>query len=473
MEKLFAIVCVMLAFGAFAAEQKHSWFDMDIGDIGTPSRIWPADGSNYEAHLCVVTNTSLGEYAADERCIRVHADDDAMSVLPEKAAEIGALRKNCVNAVVRMEPFDANDLPEIPDGAKTAVIAAASGSDTNFWVAAGVEDLGWVDTGVSADVTAEVTVEITFKDSGDALTTVWTFNGEDQFERTIAKAATLNGVAFTGNGDILDCWGDSEDLGNLATFRIVGFPVDAIAVTVTNSAGEVIELSAAEDYKYLKDETVGITYVITNGWVFTDDGASIRSESHTISNSVDNYEYVAMNGRGIRDVDIGPVDGWFVVSPSDEGDLELVGRYATLEEAMDAQKGYTCLKSGYSSTQREIVVAEDGKSITINGGDPIPVKDHYQFIPYGDTGIPGLLIADGEKRITSIAESSTDPTAMIIGTIENSVPGFSYSVLYADDLYFSVGLGATEPIPGTGKKLELLAPKGDNGKRFYCIDIFD
>lgn len=471
MKKSIAITGMMLAFGVFAAEQKHSWFDMDIGDIGTPSRTWPADGSNYEAHLCVVTNTSLGEYVADEQCIRVRAEEDAMSVLPEKAAEIGALRKNCVNAVVRMEPFDANDLPEIPDGAKTAVIAAASGSDTNFWVAAGVEELRWVDTEVSADVTAEVTVKITFKDSGDALTTVWTFNGVDQFERTIAKAATLNGVAFTGNGDILDCWGDYEDLGNLATFRIVGYPADAIAVTVTNSAGEVIKMSADEDYRYLKDETIGISYVLTNGWVFTDDGAVTRSESHTISNAVDNYEYVAMNGRGIRDVDIGPADGWFVVCPSDEGDLELLGRYATLAEALAAQKGYTCLKSGYSSEAREITVAEDGKSITIDGV-VIQVKAHYQFVPFGDTGMPGLLIADGEKRITSFAENPEDSTEMIVGTIENSVPGFSYCVRYADDLDF-MEFEETAPVDGNGEKLKLIAPKGDKGKRFYRIDITD
>ena len=472
MKKLIAAICMMLAFGAFAAEQKHSWFDMDIGDIGTSSRVWPIDGSNYEAHLCVVTNTSLGEYVAGESPrIRIQTGDDSMSVLPESTAEIGALRRNCINAVVRMEPYDANDLPEVPEGAKTAVIAVVSGSDTNFWVAAGLDNLSWTNTQVQADVTEDVTVEIVFKDSETALTTEWKFNGVDEFNCSIAKVAALNGVTFSGSGDIVDCWGDSEDAGNLATFRIVGFPADAIAVTVTNSAGEVIELSAAEDYKYMKDETVGITYVLTNGWVFTDGGASFRSESHTISNSFDNYEYVAMNGRGIRDVDIGPVDGWFVVSPSENGDLEFVGRYATLEAAMSAQKGYTCLMSGYSSAKREITVADDGKSITINGTQ-IPVKDHYQFISY-DIGMPGLIIADGEKRITSIAESSTDPTVMIIGTIENSVPSFSYSVFYADDLEFSEDPGATEPIPGTGGKLELVAPKGDKGKRFYCIDITD
>ena len=87
--------------------------------------------------------------------------------------------------------------------------------------------------------------------------------------------------------------------------------------------------------------------------------------------------------------------------------------------------------------------------------------------------MPMLLINDGEADITSVREDETNAALMSIGSVLSTFSGFDYSVIYADDVGFTEGLGETEPVNGDGGKLELKAPKGDAGKRFYRIRITD
>ena len=458
MKKSAVILSAVLSTGVFAAEQKHSWFDTDIGEIPSETRNWPVDGSNYEAYLCHVTNTAAATFA-DGRLV-VNAEEP-MTVVPNEAAMINDFSYARVSAVMKMTPFDVTGVPEVPEGAKTAVIAVASGAETNFWVAAGTETLFWTNTQVSADVTREVGVEISFTYCADGVATEWIFDGESRFSCKSIRAAELRGVAFRGVGELSSCWGDAQAYGDLVDFFITGIPEEVI-VSVTTTNGTELAKTELGVYRYLSGGTVRLAFALPSGWRYCEDGASVWEDSIV---RLAEGGYVPYGGRGIFDTDIGPTDYWMSV-PWD-GPVE---RFATLDEAMAAMKHYRALESCYSESPRVITVAEDGKTITVDGVVKA-AKPRYHYVSFD--GMPVSMIDEGEAEITSVRENGTDATLMSIGSVPNTFSGFDYSVIYADDVGFTEGLGETEPVRGDGGKLELAAPKGDKGRRFYRISITD
>lgn len=466
-------VVIAIAITAFAAEQKHSWFDLDVGEIGiNPSRVWPTDGSDYEAYMCVLTNTAAASFA-DSRISFVA--DEPMTVVPEAKAAISDFEYVQVEATVKMEPFLEADVPDVPEGAKTAAIAVISGSATNFWVAAGTDELFWTNTCISADVSEDVNVNIMFNNGADSVVTKWTFNNNEVFTCKIDKVSELHQVAFQGTGEITSCWGDAEQFGNPVHFYLDNVTKDVI-VTVTTTNGDVIAKTGIGDYIYLSGGTVNLSFTVPDGWRFFD-GAL---EWNDVITNLEDGGYVPKfdfgweeKYEGIADIDVGPVNGW-MVQRSGEFGSEFVGRFAALDDALAALKDGCGLMACYSESGHTIVIPEDGGAVEIDG-ETYSAREHYLYINIGyeESPLPMLVIDPEEATITSIKEDETDPTSLSIGSILDTFSGFDYSVIFADDLEFTEDCGETESFKGTGEKLELKAPKGDKGRRFYRIRITD
>lgn len=425
--------------------------------------MWPEGGGDYLATGCTVTNTSSAAFS-DGR-IRVDSDSP-LSVVAENPAEITDVYYARVSSTMKFEPFAAGELPPVPAGAKTAVIAVISGADTNFWVAAGVESLSWVDTGVAADLAREVTVEVVVTYGVEYMTAEWKLDSVP-FTCRVARAPVLGGVAFSGRCDISSCWGDVDHFGDLANFFISGVP-EEVLVTITTTNGDVIARSGMNDYVYVSGGRLELSFTLPDGWRFID-GATERSD---VIDSLDAGGYTPFGGRGIMAVEIGPEDGWMLYYDGAEPLLEARFSESELEDAFSAMKDGMVLDWCYSEKDRTFRFNEDG-TVSV-GDDPRQwaAKPRYHFVDIG-IGVPSLSIDEEEATITSISRCDLDESSMSVGSVQNTFSGFGYSVIYADDLGFSEGLGETEPVKGNGGKLELVAPKGDKGGRFYRIRITD
>ena len=458
-----ASLFLLTAFGAaavFAVEQKHSWFDLDIGDMPSSTRYWPTDGSNYEAYHCFVTNTAAGVFLDNPNRIAFDAEEP-VSVIPDDVAQIDTVTYAEISVTMeKMEPFGVSDLPEVPEGAKTAAIVVDSGAETNFWVAAGAEgSLCWTNTEVAADIASQVEIKVRISYGSGETAAHWSF-GNQEFTSIIPNVRVLTGVAFRGSCELSSCWADVLTLGRLVDFWIAGIPDDVnVAVTTTN--GDELARSDLGSYHYFSGGTVNLAFSLPEGWRYADGALKWQD----VIAKLDSGEYVPFGGRGIFDTDYGPVGYWMVVPF--EGPVQ---RFAALDDALATQKDYCALMSCYSETPHEISVADDGKSITVDGVQKT-AKSRYHF--FSADGMPVLQINEEEAEITSILESAGDLTKMSIGSVLNTFEGFNYSVIFADDVGFTTGCGETEPVPGDGGKLELAAPKGENGQRFYRIRITD
>ena len=460
MKKTLAVFVALLGISGFAAEQKHSWFDLDIDDVGS-TRVWPTDGSDYEAHLCTVINTSAGAFSAERSRIFFDAEEP-MTVIPHDVAPITDISYVLVSATIKMEPFLEFDLPDVPEDAKTAVIAVDSGNATNFWVAAGTETLFWTNTQITADVNKAVEVRVSVDFGVSDIVTQWTFDGSRRFSCRAPKVAELHGVAFLGKGELSSCWGDAQAIGELVSFYLVGVP-DEVGVTVTTTNGSELVMSDFGDYKYTRGGRLVLDFSLPDGWRFSD-GREVWTEDIL---SVTDGPYIPFLPMGLSQMDFGPLGGWMTVT-YDGG----VTHFTGLDDALAATKDGIALLSCYSEVPRAVSVAADGKSLTVDGVTK-PARPHCHFDDYGD-GMAVLFIDDGEADITSISEDPEDPTMMSIGTVPNTCSGFGYSVLFADDLGFTRNLGVTLPVPGVdGEKVELKAPKGYGGSRFYKIQVVD
>jgi len=473
-KKLIAILSLAFVGSAFAAEETHNWFDTELPKIGS-SRTWPSDGSDYEGYNCTITNTAAGVYT--DGAVVIDAESP-MKVCPyvsntvyetrvPSPAQIGEEHYIDVVAEMKMEPFDASDLPEIPAEMKVGVIVVDSGDATNFWVTAGTETLYWTNTMIAADVEELLTVKVQVRTNDQHCTcTEWKLGvasqGLSDFVCTVRKITEINGVAFSGEGEIANCYGDRDKGLTFVSFWFEPIP-DEIVVTVTNASGEVIVQSGIGDYQCLDGKQVFATYSLPPNWRFYD-GSLQKSESFIVAEG----PHVPLES-GIFETDFGPENGWMTVGVDEEGNPVLIARYASLAEAVAELKDGYVLLDCYSETGHEVAVAADGSSVTIDGV-PYAVKARYHYVDV--EGVAMLEIDEAEKVITSFGESS-DPTQMSVGSILNSCPDFDYSVVYGDDVAFSENPGETEPVSGNGGKLELVAPKGENGKRFYKIRITD
>lgn len=468
MKKLFAIAAAAILLPTFGAKTIHTWFDMDIADIPSVTRNWPTDGSDYLATFCTTTNTAAGTFA-DHR-INIKAKEP-MTVITDAPAAINDATYAEITATMKMTPFLESSLPDVPEGAKTAVIAVDSGASTNFWVAAGIDELQWVDTGIAADVSRDVLVKIVSSNGVDRTYTEWTFDGTAYSQHVIAKTMKLQGVSFIGEGELSQCGGDVYNIGLAYFFQIAGVPSD-ITVVVTNAYGEEVvkgkqQLGEEIGYTYVKDSVLGLSFITPPGWPYYD-GTTLRTDIYT--NNIDNNVYTPFGGYGIIPLDYGPVNGWCVAAANADGEPEFVGRFASTADALAALKHNYGMIPYYSEFEHTVTVSGDGKSITIDEVTT-PAKERYHYLDA--EGVPMLFIDDGEADITSVREDETDAALMSIGSVLNTFSGFDYSVIYADDVGFTEGLGETEPVKGNGEKLELTAPKGDAGKRFYRIRITD
>lgn len=459
MKKTFAVFVAALGLVASAAEQKHSWFDLDIQDIGA-TRDWPTDGSDYEAYLCSVTNTAAGQFSSAPN--RVCFDTETpMAVVPNDSAPITDVSYALVSVTMKMEPFSESGLPEVPEDAKTAVIAVDSGNVTNFWVAAGAETLFWTNTLIAADLTQDVEAQVLVNFGVSDIVTQWTFGGARRFVCRAPKVAELQGVSLTGKGELLSCWGDAQAVGELVTFYLEGIP-DEVVVTVTTTNGSEIVMSDEGVYSYARGGTLNLDFSLPDGWRFSD-GREVWTD---VIVGLTEGPYVPFAPMGLSAMDFGPTGGWMTVTY--EGAVE---RFADLDDAMAALKDNVALMACYSEVPHEMTVSEDGRSLTVDGVSK-PVGPHYHFQDVGG-GLTAKFINEEEADVTSIAEDADDPTAMSVGSVAASYSGFGYSVLFADDPGFTRNVGATEPVRGNGEKLELWAPKGGNGSRFYRIIVTD
>lgn len=471
MRKLIAIASVAIMFQTFGATTFHTWFDMDIKDIsglGSGEKSWPTDGSDYTATYCIVTNTSAATFS-DKHIIM--ESDDPLVVNPDGPAAINDSSYAEITTKMRVTPFLESGLPDIPEEAKTAVIAVDSGDKTNFWVAAGLGELYWTNTLIAADVNRDIEVKIIASNSVDGVCTEWKFD-DASFMCEIPKASVLSGVTFRGEGAISECGGDVWNLGTCYFFKIDGVPSE-LSIVVTNGSGDVIYPGKNQAYQEVgytcaKDAVLGLSFFTPEGWAFWD-GTNEWTEVY--ANIIDNNVFTPCDGYGINPSDFGPIGGWAVMrSRGEDEDPEFIGRYTSTDEALSVLKDHCGLMPFYSETEHVIAVAENGSSVTIDGVE-ITAGDRYHYLDAD--GVPMLLINDGEADITSVAEDATDAAYMSIGSILNTFSGFDYSVIYADDVGFTEGLGETEPVKGNDGKLELKAPKGDAGKRFYRIRITD
>lgn len=130
----------------------------------------------------------------------------------------------------------------------------------------------------------------------------------------------------------------------------------------------------------------------------------------------------------------------------------------------EAKSGESVLPAGVTSA--DVVLAADGASFAYGGRSY--AKVHYVFRAEEDQLV--AVIAPGEAKITSAAISATGEK-FVVGTIENTVEGFSYSVEYADELGddWVVGIPA---VPGDGRTLTFEAPMSATGRqRFYRLIV--
>ena len=121
-------------------------------------------------------------------------------------------------------------------------------------------------------------------------------------------------------------------------------------------------------------------------------------------------------------------------------------------------------------TAGDVELAADGSSFAYAG--TTFAKPHYVFAVEGERLV--AKIAQAEAVIVSVSAEASE--TFTVGTVEESVVGFTYAVVYADDL-------ATPPEdwttaeetarPGTGGALTLEAPKSSVGHRFYRLRVTD
>lgn len=482
MKKSLLLIAALLGFPAFAAETVHGWFDTELPKIGgdRPSRSWPTDGSDYEGASCVITNTAAGVYR--DGAVSVSADEP-MAVCPyfqdpvtdERSHNPAAVEGEHyvdIAALIKMTPFSESDLPDIPEDAKTAVIAVDSGDCTNYWVAAGADTLYWTNTMIAADLDRAVWVKVQVR-TNDLYSTVteWNLDGS-VFSCSVVRLSQVNGVSFTGVGELSDCYAD-KDLGlRYIDFRIEPLP-EMLTLSIVDSLGAPIYPTDIGDYEVLEGRGVTVSYLVPSGWLFID-GSNVWKETFTPESETRVHQphvKYSYGGEGpIFDCHFGPVDGWMLYYNGDEGPL-LSGRYieSELGDALAAMKDGQILDYFYSEKERKFHINDNG-SLSV-GDTTWPAKEHYHFV--NSDYVVSVAINDGEADITSVKEDETDATLMSIGSVLNTFSGFDYSVIYADDVGFTGGLGETEPVKGNGGKLEFKAPKGDKGKRFYRIRITD
>ena len=481
MKKSLLLLVASLGFSAFAAETVHGWFDTELPKIGGDRqlRFWPTDGSDYEGASCVITNTAAGVY--NDGAISFSAEEP-MSVCPYMLDPVSGIRNHNPAAVegdhyvdiaafMKMTPFSESDLPEVPEGAKTAVIAVDSGDCTNFWVAAGEDTLYWTNTMIAADVDRTVWVKVQVRTNDlNSTVTEWNLDGR-VFSCNVVHLSQLNGVSFTGCGELSDCYADKDLDLRFIDFRIEPLP-EMLTLSIVDSLGAPIYPTDIGDYEVLEGREVTVSYLVPDGWLFIN-GTNVWTESFTpVSGPHEPCVKYYYGGEGpICDYHYGPVDGWMVYYEGPEGQPLLTVRYREdeLGDALAAMKDGQTLEDYYSEKDRTFYFNADG-SVTV-GDTTCPAKAHYHFVNPG-YGV-SVEINDGEADITSVREDETDAALMSIGSVLNTFSGFDYSVIYADDVGFTEGLGETEPVNGNGEKLELKAPKGDNGKRFYRIRITD
>ena len=479
MKKALLILSMFAASALTAAEQTHSWFDTELPKIWgeRQTRSWPTDGSDYEGFECVITNTAAGE-DVDERI--VFDAERPMAVCPYLEDHVtGGRRANPASvegdhtvdvfASMKLTPFPVSSLPPVPAGTKAAVIAVDEGEVTNFWVTAGVDELFWTNTLIEADVTRVVNVNVSMR-TNDVNSTVtdWTLD-RVPFHCEVTKFTQVNGVSFTGRGELANCYGDRDVGVTFVSFWFEPIPEDVI-VSVTDAFGAEIPLSSIGDYECREGATVSVVYSLPAGWRFYD-GATYREESFTVQQGPRKpmYDPEFPEVSGIMEADIGPEDGWMLLRIGEFGP-ELVGRFARLDDTLATMKDGCGLVQCYSEFGHLVEVAGDGSGIEVDG-ETYPAKDHYLYIDFD--GLPMLTIDPREAAVVSFGEDPEDPTRMSLGSVEESVPDFSYSVIWADDFFFSEDPGESEPRPGNGGRLELKAPKGDRGGRFYMIRVSD
>ena len=260
--------------------------------------------------------------------------------------------------------------------------------------------------------------------------------------------------------------------GSIDPRSMRGEAFELFTTGLTNAYGEEVvkgkqQLGEEIGYTYVKDSVLGLSFITPPGWPYYD-GTTLKTDIYV--NNIDNNVYTPFGGYGIPPIDYGPVNGWCVEAANADGEVEFVGRFASTADALAALKHNYGMIPYYSDFEHSVTVSGDGKSITIDEVTT-PAKERYHYLDA--EGVPMLLIDDGEADITSVREDETDAALMSIGSVLSTFSGFDYSVIYADDVGFTEGLGETEPVKGNGGKLELKAPKGDAGKRFYRIRITD
>lgn len=135
------------------------------------------------------------------------ADVDVASPVTFTAdKEVGAATgKVEIASSIYFEAYE--EKPDVPAGAKAAVIAFGEGAATNYWVLGVSEStLQWIDTGIAADLENEVNVLITISNANDTVYANYAF-GSSSYNATL-NAGDFKYACFAGNGKVTNLYGD-------------------------------------------------------------------------------------------------------------------------------------------------------------------------------------------------------------------------------------------------------------------------
>jgi len=190
MKRVMVAVAGAMAVAGSAFAGATSWFDGGIAEG------WPKSGSMYGGAW---TNTEYSVY--EKNAVTIGNDTEApLKFVADEPKTLGEdLQNVAVSSTITFTPFSATSLPEVPEGAKSAVISVTNeqtGALTFYVLAKDGEVNAWTNSSIAA-TEAATAVKILMTSEKTA---TYTFNDTQSITVDVAVAGTITAANYSGDG---------------------------------------------------------------------------------------------------------------------------------------------------------------------------------------------------------------------------------------------------------------------------------
>ena len=267
-----AVVVAAISFASFASLEKNSWFNAGI----------VATEEVYKGHWLTNDVDNVTDPVFENYKLVLEDVEKPMTFQADE--QVSSANGNIeIDSSIKFEGFD--ELPDIPEDSKGAITAVIDG---DYYVAgydADGETNKWFDTGIKADFDNVVLVKVVVTNCDSVAYASYIFGAENPYTVRLSSGVLQN-IAFTGNGEVSDLYGEFH----AASVPLTLPTVEGLKVScekVTEEIGTEVTVFFANDQK--------VANISSAKYVVQSDGTLKLKEGETEPAGLDPVAYLDAN----------------------------------------------------------------------------------------------------------------------------------------------------------------------------------